>query len=247
MSRLVSRAQRERNKAHVASKLLGSRSPSVLVLTLEILKNLIRLGGHRGRHDGPGGEALLCDPSLDCNDTNPKYSHVTSIISRSVAIFFYLELMDSADNPTSNLHQKSTERLPFSTLGLSDASNKGLESMGLEKMTEIQEKAIPLLLAGKDVLGAAHTGSGKTLAFLVPSMEMLHRLKFKPMNGAWAYPAYPIQELQYNGRTRYWSHYCYSYEGTCTSNLPCCQRSSAIPLPDMWYRNRRCKYVDGGR
>lgn len=195
MCRLVSRAQRKRNRAHVASKLLGSRSPSVLVLTLEILKNLIRLGGHRGRHDGPGGEERRrCVLQVWT-------VAITQILARdldnfkiAVAIFFclYSKLMDSADNPTSNLHQKSTERLPFSTLGLSDASNKGLESMGLEKMTEIQEKAIPLLLAGKDVLGAAHTGSGKTLAFLVPSMELLHRLKFKPMNGAWAYPAYPI-------------------------------------------------------
>ena len=38
--------------------------------------------------------------------------------------------------------------------------------------------------SGKDVLGAAKTGSGKTLAFLIPAIEMLHRLKFKPMNGA---------------------------------------------------------------
>lgn len=56
--------------------------------------------------------------------------------------------------------------------------------MGFKTMTPIQAKSIPLLLAGKDVLGAARTGSGKTLAFLVPAVELLHRLKFKPMNGA---------------------------------------------------------------
>lgn len=91
--------------------------------------------------------------------------------------------MTASANASLDLVAKSTERLPFSTLGLCDASTKGLEAMGLVTMTQIQEKAIPLLLTGKDVLGAAHTGSGKTLAFLVPAMEMLHRLKFKPMNG----------------------------------------------------------------
>jgi ATP-dependent RNA helicase DDX18/HAS1 len=56
--------------------------------------------------------------------------------------------------------------------------------MGFETMTEVQARTIPPLLAGKDVLGAARTGSGKTMAFLVPSVEMLSTLRFKPVNGA---------------------------------------------------------------
>jgi ATP-dependent RNA helicase DDX18/HAS1 len=78
----------------------------------------------------------------------------------------------------------SPDRQPFSTLDLSGQTTKGLEEMGFSTMTPVQAKAIPLLLAGKDVLGAARTGSGKTLAFLIPAVELLHRLKFKPMNGA---------------------------------------------------------------
>jgi ATP-dependent RNA helicase DDX18/HAS1 len=50
-------------------------------------------------------------------------------------------------------------------------------------MTEIQRRGIPPLMAGKDVLGAAKTGSGKTLAFLIPAVEMLSALRFKPRNG----------------------------------------------------------------
>ncbi|KAG6885937.1 ATP-dependent RNA helicase [Termitomyces sp. T159_Od127] len=73
-------------------------------------------------------------------------------------------------------------REPFSSLDLSEQTLRSLESMGLSTMTQIQGKSIPLLLAGKDVLGAARTGSGKTLAFLIPAVELLHRLKFKPMN-----------------------------------------------------------------
>jgi ATP-dependent RNA helicase DDX18/HAS1 len=72
---------------------------------------------------------------------------------------------------------------PFSELELSEPTLKAVEDMGFKTMTPVQEKSIPALLAGKDVLGAARTGSGKTLAFLIPAVELLHRLKFKPRNG----------------------------------------------------------------
>ena len=62
-------------------------------------------------------------------------------------------------------------------------------------MTPIQSKSIPILLSGKDVLGAARTGSGKTLAFLIPAVELLHRLKFKPMNGTGIIVISPTREL----------------------------------------------------
>ena len=77
----------------------------------------------------------------------------------------------------------SQERQPFSSLDLSEPTQKALEEMNFQTMTPVQAKSIPPLLAGKDVLGAARTGSGKTLAFLVPAVELLHRLKFKPRNG----------------------------------------------------------------
>lgn len=75
------------------------------------------------------------------------------------------------------------ERVPFSTLNLSPPTNSAIQRMGFETMTEVQARTIPPLLAGKDVLGAARTGSGKTMAFLVPSVEMLSALRFKPVNG----------------------------------------------------------------
>ncbi|KAL1728898.1 P-loop containing nucleoside triphosphate hydrolase protein [Schizophyllum commune] len=87
------------------------------------------------------------------------------------------------------------ERAPFSTLELSEPTMKGLTDMGFSTMTPVQAKSIPVLLAGKDVLGAARTGSGKTLAFLIPAIEMLHRLKFKPMNGTGIIIITPTREL----------------------------------------------------
>ena len=71
----------------------------------------------------------------------------------------------------------------FSSLDLSPGVSKSLSEMGFKKMTPVQAKAIPVLLTGRDVLGAAKTGSGKTLAFLIPSVELLHRMKFKSQNG----------------------------------------------------------------
>ena len=88
-----------------------------------------------------------------------------------------------------------TARLPFSTLDLSVPTTRALAEMGLETMTPVQAKSIPVLLAGKDVLGAARTGSGKTLAFLIPAVELLHRLKFKPMNGTGIVVITPTREL----------------------------------------------------
>lgn len=76
-----------------------------------------------------------------------------------------------------------SERTPFSSLDLSPPTMQALEDMGFTTMTNVQAKSIPVLLAGKDLLGAARTGSGKTLAFLIPAIELLHRLKFKPQNG----------------------------------------------------------------
>jgi ATP-dependent RNA helicase DDX18/HAS1 len=72
----------------------------------------------------------------------------------------------------------------FKELGLSERTMKAIdEELKYETMTEIQAKSIPPGLAGRDILGAAKTGSGKTLAFLIPAVEMLSSLRFKPRNG----------------------------------------------------------------
>lgn len=54
----------------------------------------------------------------------------------------------------------------FTDLTLSEKTMEAIKEMGFETMTEIQQRAIPPLMAGRDVLGAAKTGSGKTLAFV---------------------------------------------------------------------------------
>lgn len=63
----------------------------------------------------------------------------------------------------------------FDALPLSEATRAGLKAASFSTMTDIQAKAIPHALHGRDILGAAKTGSGKTLAFLLPVLENLSR------------------------------------------------------------------------
>ena len=59
----------------------------------------------------------------------------------------------------------------YSELQCSEAIHKAVERMGFAEMTEIQEKTIPLMLAGHDVIAKAPTGTGKTCAFGIPVAE----------------------------------------------------------------------------
>ncbi|XVE54597.1 hypothetical protein DITRI_Ditri03aG0094500 [Diplodiscus trichospermus] len=83
----------------------------------------------------------------------------------------------------------------FESLGLSEPTFKAIKEMGFQYMTQIQARAIPPLMIGKDVLGAARTGSGKTLAFLVPAVELLYNVRFTSRNGAGAIVICPTREL----------------------------------------------------
>lgn len=59
----------------------------------------------------------------------------------------------------------------FSELGLSEELLKAIDELGFEQASPIQAAAIPLLMAGKDIVGQSQTGSGKTAAFGIPAVE----------------------------------------------------------------------------
>jgi ATP-dependent RNA helicase RhlE len=61
----------------------------------------------------------------------------------------------------------------FSRIGLSDAIAFAVAEMGYNEPTPIQAQAIPVILAGQDVIGSAQTGTGKTAAFALPLMNRL--------------------------------------------------------------------------
>jgi len=106
----------------------------------------------------------------------------------------------------------------FASLDLTEATQDAIKDMGFTTMTEIQQyfpailvpfrpfllthissllcrRAIPPLLAGRDVLGQAKTGSGKTLAFLIPAVEFLAKVQWKPRNGTGVIVISPTREL----------------------------------------------------
>src|SRR5208282_5500505 len=63
--------------------------------------------------------------------------------------------------------------MPFSKLGLSQPILDGVKAMGYIEPTPIQLRAIPLVMAGQDVIGSAQTGTGKTAAFALPILSRL--------------------------------------------------------------------------
>jgi len=63
--------------------------------------------------------------------------------------------------------------MSFNSLGLSNALLKAIDKQGYTTPSPIQQKAIPLILEGKDVLASAQTGTGKTAGFTLPMLQNL--------------------------------------------------------------------------
>jgi len=70
--------------------------------------------------------------------------------------------------------------MPFTKLGLSPAVIEGVKPMGYVEPTPIQLRAIPLIMAGQDVIGSAQTGTGKTAAFALPLLSKLGHHRPQP-------------------------------------------------------------------
>jgi ATP-dependent RNA helicase DDX3X len=91
----------------------------------------------------------------------------------------------------SPVPEKITDFKDCKEMGESLQAN--VTTMGFEKCTPIQQHALPLLLAGYDVMASAQTGSGKTLAFLLPIIASILQMPpvprmFFPGKHAVAYP-----------------------------------------------------------
>ena len=66
--------------------------------------------------------------------------------------------------------------MPFDDLGLAPPVLQAISEAGYTEPTPIQAQAIPLILEGKDVIGASQTGTGKTAAFALPSLSKIEKL-----------------------------------------------------------------------
>ena len=83
--------------------------------------------------------------------------------------------------------------MKFSELGLDDQILEAIGYMGFEDATPIQEKAIPVIIEGKDLIACAQTGTGKTAAFILPTLHRIFRSDDGP--GTKALVVCPTREL----------------------------------------------------
>ncbi len=79
----------------------------------------------------------------------------------------------------------------FDTLELDDKLLRAVADQGYATMTPIQAKAIPIVLAGRDVMGAAQTGTGKTAAFSLPLLQRM----LKHENASMSPARHPVRAL----------------------------------------------------
>lgn len=80
----------------------------------------------------------------------------------------------------------------FHDLDLPKFLQKALDELGFENATPIQEKAMPVILSGRDMMGIAQTGTGKTFAYLLP---ILKQWKFAPTHTPRVVIMVPTREL----------------------------------------------------
>ncbi len=83
--------------------------------------------------------------------------------------------------------------MKFSEFGFEPDLMEGIEAMGFEKPTPIQEQAMPAILEGRDIIGSAQTGTGKTAAFLLPVIQKI--ISEKRTNKTRALIVVPTREL----------------------------------------------------
>ncbi|MFR6495967.1 MAG: DEAD/DEAH box helicase [Ruminococcus sp.] len=87
------------------------------------------------------------------------------------------------------------KRMRFEELNLSAPLLEAIAQLDFTEMTEIQEKAIPLLLEGKDVIGKSNTGTGKTAAFSIPILEQMGQMPQEERRNVCALILCPTREL----------------------------------------------------
>ena len=82
--------------------------------------------------------------------------------------------------------------MTFAELGLDERILEAISYMGFDKATPIQEKAIPEILKGRDLIACAQTGTGKTAAFMLP---LLQNMASDPHTGTSTLVIVPTREL----------------------------------------------------
>ena len=82
--------------------------------------------------------------------------------------------------------------MTFKEIGLDERIIEAISYMGFDSATPIQEKAIPEILKGRDLIACAQTGTGKTAAFMLP---ILHKIASEPNKHTSTLVIVPTREL----------------------------------------------------
>lgn len=85
--------------------------------------------------------------------------------------------------------------MKFSQFGLNDELLAGLDAMGFEEATPVQEQALPKILDNKDLIACAQTGTGKTAAFILPVIHELMKSRGESHDSIRALVVVPTREL----------------------------------------------------
>lgn len=96
--------------------------------------------------------------------------------------------------------------MSFNSLGLSDALLKAVSKQGYTTPSPIQQKAIPVILEGKDVLASAQTGTGKTAGFTLPMLQKLSQgqhLRHRPVRALVLTPTRELAAQVYENVKQY--------------------------------------------
>jgi ATP-dependent RNA helicase RhlE len=101
------------------------------------------------------------------------------------------ETLGTAPSQEVDAESVAPATMEFASLGLAPVLEKAVAESGYTTMTPIQAKAIPIVLAGRDVMGAAQTGTGKTAAFSLP---LLHKM-MKHENSSASPARHPVRAL----------------------------------------------------
>ena len=105
-------------------------------------------------------------------------------------------MIETSPDLTDTLVSPASDGVPpaaplFNTLPLDPKLLRAVSDSGYVAMTPIQAKAIPLVLAGRDIMGAAQTGTGKTAAFTIPLLQKMLRHENASMSPA----RHPVRAL----------------------------------------------------
>jgi len=126
-----------------------------------------RGGRGRGRSDGPQGDRH--DRRRDDHADQPQLSEAEKAAQSALS-----EIQPEPVASTAPIEIPAiAEDNEFTGLGLEPFIVAAIDAMGYQQPTPIQSEAIPVVLAGRDVIGSAQTGTGKTAAFGLPILQKM--------------------------------------------------------------------------